>query len=269
MISKKLENRALAFFESIEKLPRKEKIKECRQERNNIISEYSETYARSIFTNYRLLIAKDLNYLIPLFKVSKGTQTKIERDYKKKVAKGHKSLIKIAKYKELIGKAKELLGSSKVTDVTLALMVLTGRRPTEILKTAKFTNRGKSLNMLNFSGQLKKKGKGGRFKIYILGKNAKECKGALARLRVMSDTKKMSNNDVSRRYKPQLFMRCTFLFRNYLGACTPHDLRKSYIAIASEIHKPKNQSLNSFASELLGHNEDDINTANSYQKYYI
>lgn len=48
-----------------------------------------------------------------------------------------------------------------------------------------------------------------------------------------------------------------------------HNIRSLYAEIADQFWRPKSKSKASYFSEILGHTEKDIETANSYMKYYL
>lgn len=268
MVSKLIENRVKEFIGSLSGLNKAQSIASCKNEVKELSKLYKGTYLRTIYTEYRSGLS-DITYLKSIFKIKESEQNKIQNDYSKKLSKQHKELIRIKNVEGLVSTALQLLESDNLISVVLGLCLLTGRRSTEILKTAKFTNHKKSNNMLMFSGQLKKRDSADTYGFYTLGNSAKSCKIALKKVRSMVDLKNVSNNDVSIKYEKQLLMKCTLLFGDYLGRCSAHDLRKAYATICQSTYKPNNQSVNYFLSQILGHNEDDISTANSYQKYFI
>ncbi len=185
------------------------------------------------------------------------------------MVKAQKTLVKIKNYEDMIQRAIKLLDSSKYVDIAAALCLLTGRRPTEILKTAKFTNSKNSKKVMHFKGQLKTKRIDLKYEIYVLGNSKEKCKKALKVLRSMLDTTKLSNSDTGKRYNQVINDKVNAHFSSYLGRCSSYDLRKAYATICTKEYKPTSQAINSFLSQILGHESDDINTANSYQKYYI
>lgn len=269
MVSKKVELRVSEFCSSIKGLNSSEIIKRCKAEYESLKEEYNDTYLRSVFTAYRNELKTIEPRVLKVFRLKAREQNKIEKAYSRTLSKQHKSLKKINNFELLVSKSIELLDSSNIIEVVLALCVLTGRRSTEILKTAKFTNHKKSNKMLQFKGQLKKRVDFDKYPFYTLGNSAKLCKVALLRVRASEKLKNVSNDNVARMYEPKLRAKCTRLFGDHLGSCSAHDLRKAYACICVELFKPSNQTINSFLSEILGHSVDDITTANSYQKYYI
>ncbi len=230
---------------------------------------YSINYATKVSTIYK----KELGLIDERLQRS-ATVGKIE--LRKRKANQKKGLIKRASNKKkvinlpiMIEVAKELLCSDRYTDIASGLALLTGRRITEILKTGNFTNYKRSKYMLNFDGQLKKKGENERYPLYALFNTAKDCKIALGRIRLILDTKKMTNEDVSRKYNKAVNSRVMLHFSPFIGRCSAHDLRAVYAAVCSREYRPIEIDENVFFSGLLGHNSDDIETANSYKKYIL
>lgn len=269
MVSKKIELRVDEFLISIKGFSSAEIMKACKLEYESLRNEYNDVYLRSVFTVYRSKLKELEPRSLRVFRLKSSEQNKIEKAYSKTLSKQHKSLKKIKNYESLILKSIELLNSDNIIEVVLALCVLTGRRSTEILKTAKFTNYKSSTKMLQFKGQLKKRVDFDKYPFYTLGNSAKVCKIALKRVRASENLKNVSNDNVARMYEPKLRAKCTMLFGVHLGSCSAHDLRKAYACICTKLFKPENQTVNSFLSEILGHSVDDITTANSYQKYYV
>lgn len=261
------------FKSATSSLSEAEKTNELKNEVKKLVSEYKATSVRRYLTLYR----KNLNGFIngdlrSILTLPQHLQNKIENSYTKKVVKQQKKLKKIKEYQTALDLAKELLSSEKWFEVAVALCLLTGRRSTEILKTAKFTNVGNSKKKVFFKGQLKSKGlskEQNKYQIYILGDSKNECKNALKKLRSLLDCKNLSNEQTVKKYNSQLNNTVRRLFSGYLGDCTAHDLRKAYATICTKEFKDDSQTVNSFLASLMGHSSDDLTTANSYQKYYI
>jgi len=95
--------------------------------------------------------------------------------------------ILIDRYDELVAISTDLLESTSFYEVAIGLLLLTGRRPIEILKTGSFDT--VSENKVRFFGQVKTKeseqAKDG-YEIYTLCNSKKVC-GALTKLRELKD----------------------------------------------------------------------------------
>ena len=173
----------------------------------------------------------------------------------------------------MIERAKELVSSSSYNDILAGLCLLTGRRRSELMKSAKFTRVTGSKNKLYFKGQLKTKDNKDRYIIYALGDSADLCKSGLKRLRALKDCSKMSTKEIDRRFQKSTNTAINRHFFDFVGGdkdmVTSHRLRAVYSIYCFEYHRPKGISANLFLSELLGHKEGDFDTLNNYQRYYI
>ncbi len=268
-MSKFINAKIKTFNKDIEGMKASSAAARARKEVKDLLKIYKNTSVRAHLTKYRKALKSDSTLVLNALRLKKEQQNDIEKAYTKKIAKQQKKLIKIRKYNSMILKAIELLDSNSYAEICSALCFLTGRRMTEILKTAKFTNSKNSKKVMYFKGQLKTKSLSQKYEIYVLGNSKTKCKQALKRLRDIKDTKEMTNLEVSRKFETTVNARVNALFSEFIGRCTAHDLRKAYATICAELHKKKSQTKNSFFSQILGHDEDDIQTANSYQKYYI
>jgi integrase len=273
MTSKLIKARAKNFIKGLKGLSMQQIQTRCKVELDFLRGEYKLNYFQTILTEYRKQAKlqgfagkKDISLLLIVTKAEKKERAK---SIKKGLKLRHKDQRYISDYKGLISLAIENLESGNIPKIACSLCLLTGRRAGEIMKTAKFFKVGKQKDKLYFAGQLKKRNSAEKYKIYALGDSAGACKRALAVLRESAPTAKLDLEKVERRYNPQLNRVATMLFGEYLGRCTPHDLRKAYGAISAHLYKQPNESPNAFLAPLLGHNSDDIQTANSYLKYYL
>jgi len=267
-MNKQLEASILNFTKSIEFLSNVDAASLAKKEVKRLLTKYKPTTVRAYLTIYRKLIKVDSALINNALSLRADAQNGIQRAYVKKIAKQQKTLVKIKDINGMLSKAVDLLSSENVGELTAALCLLTGRRMTEILKTAKFTNSKNSKNIMLFEGQLKTESKK-KYEIYVLGGKRDECKAALKKLREVVDSKSLSNLEVSRKYETTVNAKVIAWFSEHLGQCSAHDLRAVYATFCAENYKPKNQTTNSFLSKILGHGDTDINTANSYQKYFL
>ena len=267
-MSKAIEQHAIELKNKLSNQDLNTVLKECRKVKRDLESRYSVATTRTYLTIYRKALSSLYSEVTSILKLSKTKQNKIESTQNKKTAKAQKKLIRIKKVDAMIQHANKLLDSGNVAKITLGLCLLTGRRMTEILKTAKFINHKNRVHNLIFEGQLKTKGDKERYSIYTLGDRDK-VKKALKELRALIDTSNMTNKEVERKYERTINSRCLLEFNKFLGRCTSHDLRKAYATICAKRFKKDSQAMNSFLSDILGHSENDITTANKYQKYYI
>jgi hypothetical protein len=264
-----IKDRANLFLESIKDLTQREKGKRCKAEVLSLKKEYSLSYVQSSLTYYRELskgLGLDINRYLTVGYIDKA---KLKSSYLKKVSNQHKELTQIVDYEGMVQKAIKMLDSEKYSELVCALCFLTGRRMAEILKTAKFSSYKKSDSMLSFRGQLKKRENFGVYPVYTIGKSADKCKVALDKVRDKIEAKKMTIEQINRKYEKTVNSKCMLEFNCFLGRCSAHDLRKAYATICTSLYKKPNQTTNSFLASILGHGSDDLTTANSYQKYYI
>lgn len=158
----------------------------------------------------------------------------------------------------LIEKAKKLLSSQSYVSVTLGLMALTGRRNTEILKTASF-ERVNDLVVV-FDGQLKTKGSESNrpYQIFTLCESGLIIK-ALEKLRFTTNEKgfdELSAKQINSKTSKSISEKVKREFGQYFGndSIKAYDLRAIYAqTIYQMIHE--NQGISNTASyaKSLGH----------------
>lgn len=176
----------------------------------------------------------------------------------------------ICNHSELVKKADALLDSNSVYDVAAGLLLLTGRRATEILKTASFKFVDNSHVL--FSGQLKNEkcgvmAKGGRDNYIIpILTDSNRIINALARIREMKPLQDKTEKEVNaltscalgRAVKRNLMGYIKKSVHNSIenlidySFLEPKNLRSMYVHIAQNQFEPLSV-LNSFAHDVLGH----------------
>lgn len=267
-----IKERSKQFIDRIKTMSKAAQISECKKEISFLRTKYELTTLRKNLTQYRKdtkAVGIDLNaHLV----IKKSEQTKLETKHKLDKYQENKNRLPITDYQGAINKAKDLLQSDLPKEITLGLCLLTGRRPSEVLKTAKFYNYKRSSNMLLFEGQIKNRDiDKGRFAIYALDNSAKECKEALKKLRGLTDLTKLDLEQVKNRYQPQLQTAVKYHFSKFIGHCPAYDLRRVYACIVGFLYHDQNspKNRNVFISEIMGHNEGDTSTTKSYDKFYI
>ena len=268
-MSKVIESRINKFQESLTGLTPEKVNKAIKKEIKSLLNEYKPTSVRRYLTMYRKALKSSILLDYRDLKIDEKLQKKITKDQNRRVVKTNKKISKIRNYKRMISDAISLLESDKISEIVCALCFLTGRRSTEILKTAKFTNSKNSQNVVYFKGQLKTNDASLKYEIYTLGSSRDKCKKALKRLRQIANTRDLSNAQVNSKYKSTVNYKVTPLFGKYIGHASAHDLRSAYVTICTMLYKNDTQSVNSFLSQILGHNPEDLSTANSYHKYYV
>jgi integrase len=171
-------------------------------------------------------------------------------------------------------KIDELLASTDHRELVAGLIAATGRRPSEIYKTADFKQVGQFEVM--FTGQAKTRGEEREaYPTYTLVESAKVI-DALARLRRMPEIKELrkltlAEVDSGKNNKMNVAVKQHFapLISPPHGEVelSAKNLRASYAAIAIYLFCPWQMSTNLFIKERLGHTSDA--TATAYEDYQI
>ncbi|MBP5977198.1 hypothetical protein HW132_31870 [Brasilonema sp. CT11] len=167
-----------------------------------------------------------------------------------------------------------LLQSTDHKELVAGLIAATGRRPSEIYKTAEFKQVGQFEVM--FTGQLKTRGEVREgYPTYTLVESAKVI-DALARLRRMPEIKAIKNltlaeidSGKNNKMNAAIKEHFTPLINPPHGEAelSAKNLRASYAAIAIYLFCPWTTSTNLFIKERLGHTSDA--TATAYEDYQI
>ena len=150
----------------------------------------------------------------------------------------------------------------------IAIAVVTGRRFFEVTCKAKFTITNDE-NTLLFTGQAKtrKNETHEAFKIPCLISNILII-NALTRLRELKpETINYESEEFNNKYSRAINRKMEKLKLN--GITQPKDVRNLYLAYCLKYIKVIGISNNAYASEILGHSNDDIQTANSYMTHVI
>ncbi len=167
----------------------------------------------------------------------------------------------------------KLIESRDYLELTVGLIAATGRRPSEILKTAEFTQKGQF--EVYFSGQLKAKEQTGTYPTFTLVESAKVVDGHL-RLQRMPEIKQLRKKTLAKIDSGRNSTINSKVVEHFSPLINPpygeeilsaKNLRASYAAIAIYLFCPYKQSTNQFITERLGHTSDS--TATSYEDYQI
>ncbi|PZO42319.1 MAG: hypothetical protein DCF15_22925, partial [Phormidesmis priestleyi] len=164
------------------------------------------------------------------------------------------------------------LASDDYRKVAAAIILLTGRRPTEILKSGNFNQVNRY--QVEFTGQLKSRGKSETYPIYCL------CRShllidAFTRFRRTANIKTLQgeeNTAVDSRLNATINKAVRQIFgevlRSPLGdeQLSATNLRAAYINIAYYLFGVPEESIGSFAEDFLGH--QNTSSAASYEDYY-
>lgn len=279
-MSKQVENRIDNFIANIKPISDAESVKLAKIEVSFLRSKYKVSTVQTKLTKYRKAVrlietkSKDYSRTINALRILKSELKAIKGKYERKLLKQSKKRTQVRNVEKMIQIAIKLLDSNKYSDIVCSLCLLTGRRMTEILKTAKFTNSRNSQKVMYFRGQLKTKNTKVKYQIYALKNSRDLCKDALKKLREMIDTTALSNEQTARKYETTINASCRLWFSGFIGKkdidfCTCHDLRNIYALYCCEKYKSEEQTDSSFIAEILGHDTDALKTAQSYQKFYL
>lgn len=279
-MSKVINDRINNFIKAISTKNDKSAATLSRREVKLLKETYSIRTVQTYLTKYRKSVKaistdkKSYNDTIKALKLPNSEQRKIKNEYDKKLLKQSKKRTKVVNIERMINIGLSLIDSDRYAEITIGLCLLTGRRMTEILKTAKFVNSRNSKKVVRFSGQLKTKRLNPSYEIYTIKSSRDACKRALKKLRSLVDTSEMTTAEVSRKYETTVNEYCKRYFNSFVGkrdidTCSCHDLRNIYGLYCIQEHKPIEQTDSSFLAELLGHDVDALKTAQSYQKFYL
>lgn len=263
------------FIQSLQSQPNgNEKIKICVAMRLGLEQAHTPSSVRKYLTTYRKELKANFganSSLLKFLKLRKEVGAKIEKDYKRKVQvrTEQNDLVKIENPNELIEFARELLTSDSYLKVSLGLMLVTGRRSVEILKTATFHKVPSKAFRVVFEGQAKLKERvASPYEIPLLC-TANEAIKALNFIREKrSEFAQLTSEQLNKKCAKSLNDTAK-IFKDFLGVgIVCHDLRKAYAAI---IYNQSNtlDSFRVFAAKFLGHSENSELTTETYLKYTI
>ena len=172
----------------------------------------------------------------------------------------------------VIERAIAALSSEDYREVGATIILLTGRRPTEILKSGSFTQVNRY--QVEFSGQLKSRGKAETYPIYCL------CRShllidAFTRFRRTANIKALQaeeNTAVDSRLNATINQAVQHIFSEVLRSplgdeqLSATNLRAAYVNIAYHLFGVPEESIGSFAEDFLGH--QGTGSAANYEDYY-
>jgi hypothetical protein len=149
-------------------------------------------------------------------------------------------------------------------------MLLTGRRPIEIFKTGNFSLDSIPFHVI-FSGQAKTRyrAKGNiPYSIPVFVSPEKAIQ-ALHKIRSLRDFTHVEERQVHHTLSKTLNEKFRKLFGKALPGCKPTNLRSLYATLAFQTFAPKNHAFNSYAADILGHDDEDTATARSYEDFRL
>ncbi|MEL6776519.1 MAG: protelomerase family protein [Cyanobacteria bacterium J06597_16] len=172
----------------------------------------------------------------------------------------------------LVEAAKAALTSTDYREIAAGIIAVTGRRPTEILKSGDFEIVSKY--KVEFTGQLKAKGKTDGYPIYSL-MPANLLIDAFTTLRRDADVKelqKLENTKVDSQRNSTLNRAIGRVFGEVLQPpvgekfLSAKNLRAAYTNVAYHFFSTPSESIGSFAEDYLGH--QGASSAPNYEDYY-
>lgn len=243
----------------------------CLSELTYLRSELALTSVKRAVTRYRNAFKEisDTHPCLNFFKLTRDEQARIKGATRSQVYADHTNLRPIDP-DELILKACELLKSESYLNLALGLMLLTGRRSTEILKTAEMT--AVSDESVIFAGQLKTKGSDNAqtlpYEIPVLT-DSQTVINALTKLRQLRDFSNLTNDAVHSKANKSLSEAVKRYFDALIPSVKLKDLRSAYATICHDFYCPNQISQTAYFAMVLGHSKEDLTTAQSYQDFYI
>lgn len=243
----------------------------CEKELEYLRSELALTSVRRAVTRYRNAIAEisKTHPALKYLKLTRQEQATVKAATKSQVYSDHTNLRPIDA-DDLIIKATELLDSTSYLNIALGLMLLTGRRATEILKTASMTVA--TDDSVIFAGQLKTKGSDNAqtqpYEIPVLT-NSQRIVDVLSQLRQFKDFSSLSNDQVHSRCNKSLNEYVKKHFGKLIPEVKLKDLRSAYATICHDLYCPDQISQTAYFAQILGHSKEDLTTAQSYQDFYL
>lgn len=196
----------------------------------------------------------------------------IKKEYASKVADEAREQRQV-KFDLLFSWVENVLKTPEIStwkELSIALSLVTGRRMAEVhgIKTVFLTTEDEY--KVSFEGQLKTKGRGdiGAYEIPTLV----PAKTVIAAWEKLKDSGKiMSADEVNRKLSKGFSTELAYSIKTMFkasGVTQYKDLRDIYSAKLLT-NKPTGISDNAYLGLYLGHDPDDINTSNSYQKLYL
>jgi hypothetical protein len=170
-----------------------------------------------------------------------------------KLAERLENQLFLANPDKIVDQAGALLAGERWQDIAAGLVMATGRRATEILKTAQF-ERATDYSVI-FSGQIKHSVNA--FEIPTLT-GAGPVISALERLRDILDTQDMTEHEVSNAFHRALGASVKRCFGEIIPSregeeISPHTLRSVYLRLAIFFYAPLGVDAETYAAEISGH----------------
>jgi hypothetical protein len=201
----------------------------------------------------------DSHFILDCIKFSKDEYIQLNNEMQGVVAERNENIQYLNDPQPLVDKAIQLLDSPEWADIAAALSVLTGRRSSELLATAKFT--AKSPYSVTFTGSLKRRGELQElsFEIPTLTTSKQVC-SALDKLRQqLPDARKMTPESVNRKYGPAVARACDKHFSDLVPQrqgkdnLYTHLFRSVYATIATFWYCPPQVDPVEYRAAIQGH----------------
>jgi Telomere resolvase len=201
----------------------------------------------------------DNHFILDCIKFSTAEYIQLNSEMQGVVALRNENIQYLNDPQALVDKAIQLLDSPEWADIAAALSVLTGRRSSELLATAKFT--AKSPYSVTFTGSLKRRGELQElsFEIPTLA-NSKQVCAALDKLRQqLPDAGGMTPEAVNRKYGPAVTRACDKHFTDLVphregkDNLYTHLFRSVYATIATFWYCPEAVNPDEFKAAIQGH----------------
>lgn len=265
---------ASQILELVEKSDFESIVELCKSEVEYLKNQLKITTLKSNFSIYRntlkTLDIPNLADCFEVFRLSKEEYKGLKIHQKEQIFDDNTNLRPIYNYDQIILKSESLLDSSAYTAVACGLCLLTGRRLTEILKTAKFEFDDQ--NNIVFSGQLKTKESDNAqlnpYKIPVLSDPNLIISG-LNNLRNLKDFSNLSTKEVHSRCNKSCNEAVKRHYKGLIENVSVKDLRSIYATITYVLFCPPTISETAYHARILGHSELDLSTAQSYKDFYL
>lgn len=236
---------------------------------------------KEVFRDGKLLNPAKLKTL-HLLNIAKE-DTKINKlTYAKKIKEANYKLIKVLYYNDIIDFAYSLLESDDYIQVCNGLALITGRRSSELMKTASFSKVKKSII---FKGQLKEKNRDDKKSLLgyeinflttnlntenidFINKKIKFIRTEFNKKHMLS-TSKLTPYEIQKIDNALLNSEAKRLFKPLFRLNSFKDLRALYICILSALKRNETTTQSQFFSDLLGHSITSKEVQASYNKYLI
>ena len=216
---------------------------------------------RNLMTDVRNAIKRQLgedHLALDCLNFTVAEWTTINSPIEEQVARRNENVVLLENSDAIVAQAVRLLESREWAEVAAGLVVLTGRRSSEILGTAEF--QPKSQWSVMFTGALKRRGEVQRlsFEIPTLTTAERVIK-ALGKLRQICSTEGLTAGQINQKYAQAVATACDLHFativpkREGRDNLFSHLFRSVYAAIATLWYAPPTVDANEYKAAIQGH----------------